>query len=182
MREEFRCSVRTAKPQYLLGIGEDITSQKEAEESIRQAKDEAERANRSKSEFLSRMSHELRTPLNAILGFGQLLELENLNEEQQESVRHIMSGGRHLLGLINEVLDIARIEAGRMAVSLEPVSLSAVLKDVTQLVAPLARERSIRDFPAGRRARAVCLRGPAAFETGFAQSAFKRDQVQPTRR
>ncbi len=132
------------KPQYLLGIGEDITRQKEAEESIRQAKDEAERANRSKSEFLSRMSHELRTPLNAILGFGQLLELENLNEEQQESVRHIMSGGRHLLGLINEVLDIARIEAGRMAVSLEPVSLTAVLKDVTELVAPLARERSIR--------------------------------------
>jgi PAS domain S-box-containing protein len=133
------------KPQYLLGIGEDITSQIEAQESIRQAKDEAERANRSKSEFLSRMSHELRTPLNAILGFGQLLELEkNLNAEQQESVRHIMSGGRHLLGLINEVLDIARIEAGRMAVSLEPVSLPDLLNDVAQLVSPLAREREIQ--------------------------------------
>jgi PAS domain S-box-containing protein len=134
------------KPQYLLGIGEDITKQIEAQESIRQAKDEAERANRSKSEFLSRMSHELRTPLNAILGFGQLLELENLNADQQESVRHIMSGGRHLLGLINEVLDIARIEAGRMAVSLEPVSLPDLLRDVTQLVGPLVREREIQLF------------------------------------
>jgi PAS domain S-box-containing protein len=130
--------------QYLLGIGEDITNQKEAEESIRQARDEAERANRSKSEFLSRMSHELRTPLNAILGFGQLLELESLSEEQEESVRHIMSGGRHLLGLINEVLDIARIEAGRMTVSLEPVSLTTLLQDVAQLVAPLAQEREIQ--------------------------------------
>ena len=134
------------KPQYLLGIGEDITKQIEAQESIRQAKDEAERANRSKSEFLSRMSHELRTPLNAILGFGQLLELENLNADQQESVRHIMSGGRHLLGLINEVLDIARIEAGRMAVSLEPVSLPDLLRDVVQLVGPLTREREIQLF------------------------------------
>jgi PAS domain S-box-containing protein len=132
------------EPQYLLGIGEDITNQKEAEQSIRQARDEAERANRSKSEFLSRMSHELRTPLNAILGFGQLLELDSLSAEQEESVRHIMSGGRHLLGLINEVLDIARIEAGRMAVSLEPVSLPNLLQDVAQLVAPLAQEREIR--------------------------------------
>jgi CheY-like chemotaxis protein/nitrogen-specific signal transduction histidine kinase len=137
------------KPQYLLGIGEDITKEIEAQESIRQAKDEAERANRSKNEFLSRMSHELRTPLNAILGFGQLLELEQLSEEQQESVRHIMSGGRHLLGLINEVLDIARIEAGRMAVSLEPVSIPDLLKDVAELIGPLAREREIQLFQKG---------------------------------
>ena len=135
------------KPQYLLGIGEDITNQLETQESIRQAKDEAERANRSKNEFLSRMSHELRTPLNAILGFGQLLELEkNLSEEQQESVHHIMSGGRHLLGLINEVLDIARIEAGRMAVSLEPVAVLDLLRDLTQLLNPIAGEREIRIF------------------------------------
>ena len=135
------------KPQYLLGIGEDITNQIEAQESIRQAKDEAESANRSKNEFLSRMSHELRTPLNAILGFGQLLELEkDLSEMQQESVRHIMSGGRHLLGLINEVLDIARIEAGRMAVSLEPVALPDLLRDVTELLEPIGSAREIQIF------------------------------------
>ncbi len=144
------------KPQYLLGIGEDITNQIEGQESISQAKDEAERANRSKNEFLSRMSHELRTPLNAILGFGQLLELEkNLSEMQLESVGHIMSGGRHLLGLINEVLDIARIETGRMAVSLEPVALPDLLRDVTELLDPIARAREIQIFQPGETAVGV---------------------------
>ena len=92
------------------------------------------------------MSHELRTPLNAILGFGQLLELDDLNNNQQESVRHIVAAGRHLLDLINEVLDISRIEAGRMTISLEPVSVSDVLRDVMTLIGPLARQRQIQLF------------------------------------
>ncbi|HEV8420372.1 MAG TPA: PAS domain S-box protein [Actinomycetota bacterium] len=136
----------------------DITERKQAEEQLRrarneaerakeeaeQAKEEAERANRAKSEFLSRMSHELRTPLNAVLGFGQLLEMDSLNEEQQESVAQILKGGRHLLDLINEVLDIARIEVGRIALSLEPVAVDESVLGAVDLIRPLATERGIR--------------------------------------
>src|SRR3989454_11174201 len=87
----------------------------------RRAEEDADRANRAKSEFLSRMSHELRTPLNGIIGFAQLLELEAQGDEQRESIEMILKSGRHLLDLINEILDIARIEAGKLALSLEPV-------------------------------------------------------------
>ena len=131
------------RPQYLLGISEDVTELKQAEEALRSAKQEADRANQAKSEFLSRMSHELRTPLNAILGFGQLLEMEPLGPEQQESVQHILKAGRHLLELINEVLDISRIEAGRLTISPEPILLSEFLLEVQDLVQPLAAERNV---------------------------------------
>jgi signal transduction histidine kinase/CheY-like chemotaxis protein len=115
----------------------------ERTQQFSQAKQEAERASLAKSEFLSRMSHELRTPLNAILGFAQLLELEPLSTEQGESVQHILTGGRHLLALINEVLDIARIEAGRLAISLEPVSVKEVVKESLDLIAPLASAEDV---------------------------------------
>jgi len=101
---------------------------------------EAERANRAKSEFLSRMSHELRTPLNAIMGFGQLLQLDDLEPQQHESVGCILKGGKHLLGLIGEVLDLARIEAGHLDLSLEAVAVREVGQDVVELVTPLARQ------------------------------------------
>lgn len=101
-------------------------------------------ASRAKSEFLSRMSHELRTPLNAILGFGQLLEMDHLTSEQHESVEQILKAGRHLLDLINEVLDIARIEAGRLTVSIESVSVKEVIQEGLDLVAPLAVARQIQ--------------------------------------
>jgi PAS domain S-box-containing protein len=116
----------------------------ERERRLEETRTEAERANRAKSEFLSRMSHELRTPLNAILGFGQLLEMDDLSKEQEESVRQILKGGTHLLDLINEVLDIARIEAGRMRLSLEPVGVHGLLDDVLALVRPLAEQRDVR--------------------------------------
>ena len=109
-----------------------------------EAKREADRANTAKSEFLSRMSHELRTPLNAILGFGQLLEIDDLSEEQTESVDHILRAGRHLLGLINEVLDLARIESGHLALSPEAVGVYEVVKDTIDLIGPLAAERDLR--------------------------------------
>jgi signal transduction histidine kinase/CheY-like chemotaxis protein len=107
------------------------------------ARDEALKANQAKNAFLSSTSHELRTPLNSILGFTQLLELSDLEDEDQESVQRILAAGRHLLGLINELIDIARIEAGELSVSLEPVVVGTLLGDVCELMAPLAAERNI---------------------------------------
>jgi len=121
-----------------LALVEDRTRQ------LEEARAEAERASRAKSEFLSRMSHELRTPLNAILGFGQVLEFERLEADQRESVGYILKAGRHLLGLIDEVLDIARIEAGRLSLSLEPVQVKQVVDEARSMIRPLAAERNIR--------------------------------------
>lgn len=131
------------QPLCFVAIKRDITERKEAEEA-KLAKLSAERANQAKSEFLSRMSHELRTPLNATLGFAQLLELDALSPEQQQHVQQILKGGRHLLALINEMLDIARIEAGRITVSLEPVSASTVIGEAVDLVRPQAAARNIQ--------------------------------------
>jgi PAS domain S-box-containing protein len=121
----------------------DVTLAKSAESMLRQAKDEAERANCAKSEFLSRMSHELRTPLNSILGFAQLLSMAGLAVQQQDNVQQILKGGYHLLELINEVLDLARIEAGRLSLSLEPVRVRDAVKEAFDLVRPIAGLQNI---------------------------------------
>jgi signal transduction histidine kinase/ActR/RegA family two-component response regulator len=115
-----------------------------ANEALQKARHEAERANLAKSEFLSRMSHDLRTPLNAILGFAQLLIGEENEVDRAEYARQILSGGRHLLELINEVLDIARIESGQLSLSPEPVYVTEVARQVLDLVAPLAAAQNIR--------------------------------------
>ena len=110
------------------------------------AREEAESANRAKSEFLSRMSHELRTPLNAILGFGQLLQadaLDPLSVGQRQRVDELLRGGRHLLALINDVLDVARIEAGQLQLTLQPVDLAALAQDCLRLMQPVALARSV---------------------------------------
>jgi PAS domain S-box-containing protein len=125
-------------------IARDITDRMQAEETVRLAKEEAERANLAKSEFISRMSHELRTPLNAILGFGQLLEMDDLPSGQDKSVRQILKAGRHLLDLINEILDISSIESGRMALSSEPVNVGDALAEAMDLIRPLTLERTIQ--------------------------------------
>ncbi|SEQ40406.1 PAS domain S-box-containing protein [Ectothiorhodospira magna] len=123
----------------------DITELKRNEIALRDAKEEAERASQAKSEFLSSMSHELRTPMNAVLGFAQLLEIDPaLTQEQQEQVQEILRGGRHLLGLINQVLDLAAVESGRIELSLENVPLEAIMDECITLVRPLARERQIQ--------------------------------------
>jgi signal transduction histidine kinase len=107
------------------------------------AKREAEGANRAKSEFLSSISHELRTPLNVVLGFGQLLELDDLSEGQRDNVGQIVRAGEHLLGLIDEVLDLSRIESGTLALSPEPVPVGELLTEVLELIRPLAAERQL---------------------------------------
>jgi len=117
---------------------------REAVIQLEVAKREAEDANTAKSEFLSRMSHELRTPLNAILGFGQLLGLAELEARDRESVDYILGAGRHLLQLIDEVLDISRIEAGRMQVNLEPVDIAPMVHEALEMTRPLAASRQIQ--------------------------------------
>ncbi|MEP6733333.1 MAG: MHYT domain-containing protein [bacterium] len=125
------------------GVIRDVTERRRTEEEIRIAREAAEAASRAKSEFLSRMSHELRTPLNAILGFGQLMELEATTPGQTESAEHVLNAGRHLLGLINEVLDITGIESGRLRLSAEPVRISEAVQETFDLMRPLAAVRNV---------------------------------------
>ncbi|MBK9136703.1 MAG: PAS-domain containing protein [Betaproteobacteria bacterium] len=148
-----------------IGVGRDVTARREADAALRAARDEAERASRAKSDFLSAMSHELRTPLNAILGFAQLLQAntrEPLPARQREYVRRIGEAGSHLLDLINDVLDLARVEAGREVITFEAVALPPLVAECLRLTRPLAAERGIEvaaALPAGLpRVRADPLR------------------------
>ena len=125
-------------------VARDVTENVILENALRSAKAEAERANRAKSEFLSRMSHELRTPLNSVLGFTQVLQREEHLAEQEESLDYIYRAGLHLLDLINEVLDISRIESGTMSVSLESVAIEDLTHDCLALVAPQAQANDVR--------------------------------------
>ena len=149
------------EPPRFIAIVRDITERKHAREALQrlneelearvqrrteqllEAKLEAERANQAKSDFLSRMSHELRTPLNAILGFGQLLAMKTKDAEESDNVHEILLAGQHLLDLINEVLDLARIESGKFTVSKEPVSLMPMIQDCLNLIRPQAEARGL---------------------------------------
>jgi PAS domain S-box-containing protein len=124
-------------------VSRDISDQIALEAALRTAKEHAEHASSVKSEFLSRVSHELRTPLNAMLGFAQLLELEELGEQASECVDQIMRAGDHLLDLINDVLDIARIESDHMDLRIEPLDASHALREVLRLTEPLAARAGV---------------------------------------
>lgn len=133
-------------PEDLLfvGLARDITERKRAEQALITARIIAERANQTKSDFLSNMSHELRTPMNAILGFGQLLQYdETLSDTQKEDVGEILKAGRHLLDLINEILDLAKIESGRISLSIEPVRVAPIIEECLSLVSTQADKRRI---------------------------------------
>jgi hypothetical protein len=123
---------------HFVTMQRDISGRKADQLALEQAKEGAEKANKAKSEFLSRMSHELRTPLNAILGFSQLLEGETSDERRGQHVEFILKAGWHLLKLVDDVLDIAKIEAGRLTISTEPVPFADVIEEVVGLLRPLA--------------------------------------------
>ena len=135
---------RSGQEPWLGGISVDITGRKRAEAEILKSQEAAEKANQAKSEFLSRMSHELRTPMNSIIGFGQLLNMGELNPKQKKSVNHILNSGKHLLDLIDEVLEISRIEAGKLVLFPEPVQLSGIISEMLDTVQPLADDRQLK--------------------------------------
>ncbi|MBX3638559.1 MAG: PAS domain S-box protein, partial [Rubrivivax sp.] len=126
--------------------GWDVTARKAAEQGLIAARDEAERASRAKNEFLSRMSHELRTPLNAVLGFAQLMQgdaVEPLGPVQRSRLHELQRGARHLLTLINDVLDLSRIEAGSLPLTLSPVDVAAAVEECLPLVQAAASTRGL---------------------------------------
>ncbi|MCW8915439.1 MAG: PAS domain-containing sensor histidine kinase [Magnetovibrio sp.] len=134
----------------VLGIYEDVTHNKTAEVALEKAKHQAESANLAKSQFLSSMSHELRTPLNAILGFAQFLESDPkkpMDADQLESLGHIKTGGNHLLALINEILELAKIESGHMTLDIEPLDVVELFYETLPLVQSQAEKANVTLSP-----------------------------------
>lgn len=132
--------------QFFTGFLRDITERKQTELELRTAKEVAESANSAKSEFLSSMSHELRTPMNAILGFAEMLHInssEPLSEKQKSFVDHILKGGRHLMTLIDDVLELGKIEAGKLSVDFDYISVDKIIDDSLELIQSRAREEGI---------------------------------------
>jgi len=140
----FEFSVQMLGEGLMLTISRDVSERRRIEAEVERAKQEAEHANSAKSEFLSRMSHELRTPLNAIIGYGQVLELQLRDERRREDVDHILTAGKHLLALIDDVLDISRIEAGKLRLSIEPVPIAQTVNEALALVSPTAKQRHVQ--------------------------------------
>ena len=127
------------------GIEYDITDRKALEETMARAREAADEANRAKSEFLSNMSHELRTPLNGVLGYVQILQKDSsLSETQRECLEAIDSCGKHLLALINDVLDLSRIESGHLDVDVRPSDLHVILKSVQDILRPRAEHKGLK--------------------------------------
>ncbi len=134
---------RERRLQGVFAAAREITERKQYERSLREATDKAEHASSAKSEFLANMSHEIRTPLNAVIGLGYLLEHTALSEDQRQLLTKIQFGGRALLGVINNVLDLSKIEAGEMSLEDEPFDLPELVRDLSQLLAPQAAAKGI---------------------------------------
>ncbi len=129
-----------------VGLVRDISQRIESEQKIIEAREIAEKANKAKSEFLANMSHELRTPLNSIMGFSQLLILDpelSKNQLHADNATRIYKSGKYLLELINEILDLARIESGKINISMEPVEITSLLEELALFVQPIAKEYSV---------------------------------------
>jgi PAS domain S-box-containing protein len=134
---------RDRRLQGVFAAVREITERKQYERSLREATYRAEHANTAKSEFLANMSHEIRTPLNAVIGLGYLLEHTTLSEDQRQLLTKIQFGGRALLGVINNVLDLSKIEAGEMSLEDEPFDLPELVRDLGQMLAPQAAAKGI---------------------------------------
>jgi PAS domain S-box-containing protein len=131
------------QPRRLLGVNRDITAQRELEESLRAAKQAAESANAAKTEFLAHMSHEIRTPMNVVLGLTQVLEKTALTADQQTMVGQIGVAGRSLLGILNDILDLSKIEAGQFPIEACPFALTPLLDQIESLQGAAARSKGI---------------------------------------
>ena len=124
-------------------VSRDVSDKLESEQRLKASRETAEQASLAKSDFLSRMSHELRTPLNSILGFAQLLQMDDIPAQQADAVDHILRAGRHLLDLIDEVLDIARIESGYLELTLTPVRVDEIVSEALELTNPMAARAEV---------------------------------------
>ncbi|MDX8408696.1 MAG: response regulator [Mariprofundales bacterium] len=128
---------------HFVGVARDISERLHRSQQLQQAQQLAEEANQAKTDFLSSMSHELRTPLNAILGFGEMLQMDALDPRQSKCVHHILDGGHHLLELVNEILDLAKVESGKTTLSIETLMLKHPIDAVLTTLAPIAEKRRI---------------------------------------
>jgi len=134
---------KEGKPAQLLGIAQDATPRKRAESQMIKAKEAAEKATRLKGEFLANMSHEFRTPMNAVIGMASLLLDTKLDSEQAEYVKAILMSGEHLMGIINETLDMARMEAGKVKFNPKAMDLNRTLQGIAHMMVPKAAEKSV---------------------------------------